>query len=358
MRGRVPRRRLSSDAQSERLIDRLVASRLVTSDSGVVEIAHEALAGQWPRLRAWLDDDMEGQRILHHLTGAADAWDSMGRPDSELYRGVRLTQALQWKESQDATLTEVEVAFLDASARNDRIERRAAQIRARAQAKLIRRLRLALLGGALMLVAALVAGGLAARQKGTAENNAAVAVAAQTAAEARRVGARALATENLDAAMLLAVAGVQLDDTPETRSSLFAVLGRHPELIASTPMAGTRVIWLAVSRNGRTVATYDTTNHVRVYEIASGRLVSEFQAGKEASLSWESGQVRFSPDGESLAVVVAAPTRDPVILSGCRHAATVGHQAGRNPAISLVVRRHGLAETEIPGRDAAASPWQ
>ena len=69
----------------------------MTSDDGVVEIAHEALARAWPRLRGWLDDDVEGQRILHHLTGAADAWDALGRPDSELYRGVRLAQALEWQ---------------------------------------------------------------------------------------------------------------------------------------------------------------------------------------------------------------------------------------------------------------------
>ena len=87
VRSRVPRRLLSADPDHEQLIDLLVASRLVTSDAGIVEIAHEALARAWPRLRAWLDDDVEGQRILHHLTGAADAWDSMGRPDSELYRG-------------------------------------------------------------------------------------------------------------------------------------------------------------------------------------------------------------------------------------------------------------------------------
>ena len=69
VRSRVPRRLLSGDPAHEHLIDLLVASRLVTSDAGIVEIAHEALARAWPRLRAWLDDDVEGQRILHHLSG-------------------------------------------------------------------------------------------------------------------------------------------------------------------------------------------------------------------------------------------------------------------------------------------------
>ena len=41
--------------------------------------------------------------------------------------------------------------------------------------------------------------------------------------------------------MLLAVAGVRLDDSPETRDSLLAALARHPELIASTQTAGPAV---------------------------------------------------------------------------------------------------------------------
>ena len=76
MRTRVPRRLLSGDAEHEQLIELLVTSRLVTSDAGVVEITHEALARAWPRLRGWLEDDVEGQRIMHHLSGTADAWDT------------------------------------------------------------------------------------------------------------------------------------------------------------------------------------------------------------------------------------------------------------------------------------------
>ncbi len=97
VRTRVPRRLIATDAEHDQLVEALVAARLVTSDDGVLEITHEALARAWPRLRGWLDDDVEGQRILHHLVGAADAWDTLGRPDSELYRGVRLARALDWQ---------------------------------------------------------------------------------------------------------------------------------------------------------------------------------------------------------------------------------------------------------------------
>ena len=209
-------------------MEQLVAARLVTSDDGHVQIAHEALVRAWPRLRGWLDDDVEGQRIRHHLGVAADAWDAMGRPDSELYRGVRLAQALEWREGQDAALTDVEVAFLEESERNEQSEQQAVEDRARAQGRLIARLRVALAGGGVLLLVAVAAGVFAVEQKGTAEDEAAAAIAAQTVADARRAGARALATDDLDEAMLLAVAGVQLDDSVETRSSLLAVLEDIP----------------------------------------------------------------------------------------------------------------------------------
>jgi hypothetical protein len=79
-------------------------------------VSHEALALEWPRLRDWLADDADGQRIMRHLSAAAAAWDAMGRPDSELYRGSRLATAQQWRDAAGPALTAVERAFLDASA--------------------------------------------------------------------------------------------------------------------------------------------------------------------------------------------------------------------------------------------------
>ena len=115
VRSRVPRRTVATDAAHDDLVELLIGARLVTSDDGVVQLAHEALARAWPRLRGWLDEDVEGQRILRHITGAADTWDAMGRPDSELYRGARLAQALDWRERATPDLTPIERAFLDAS---------------------------------------------------------------------------------------------------------------------------------------------------------------------------------------------------------------------------------------------------
>jgi WD40 repeat protein/DNA-binding SARP family transcriptional activator/energy-coupling factor transporter ATP-binding protein EcfA2 len=314
VRSRVPRRLIASDTEHAQLFELLVGARLVTSDDGVLEITHEALARAWPRLRGWLDDDVEGQRMLHHLSSSADAWDSLSRPDSELYRGIRLARVLDWQQLGRTALTDTEREFLDVSRRAVEAEERTAVERAKTQARLIRRLRGVLTGAAILLVAALVAGLLAVRQADHARNNADDAAAAQTRSDARAAGAKALVTDDIDTSMLLAVAGVRMDDSPATRSSLLATLGKHPALIASIPMAGKEVLRHDVSPDGRTVATYDEGHRVRLYEIESGELLREFQAGSDERLGEIAGDIAFSPDGSTLAVMNAAPTRQPVML--------------------------------------------
>lgn len=325
LRSRVPKRHVANTPAQDRLIDLLVATRLVTSDEDVVELAHEALTRAWPRLASWLQDDLDGQRILHHLTNAADAWNSLGRPDSELYRGTRLAQADEWRSKSAPDLTQDEAAFLDRADAVARTEQRAVRDRARAQGLMIRRLRLVLIGAVVFLFFAVTAGVLAVVQKRTADvqkavaqENAATALREATAADARRAGARALVSKDIAESMLLAVAGVRLDDSPETRSSLLATIARHPELVASTPMSGLRVIYLDVSPDGHTVATYDAANRVRLFDIATGRLLAQYQAGTRAQPTWVSGKAVFSPDGKYLAVLMAAPTRRPVTILRAR----------------------------------------
>ncbi len=172
----------------------------------------------------------------------------MGRPESELYRGVRLTTAVGWWQSSTPELTAVERDFLEASTTAADIERRSAATRARQQARLIRRLRGVLAGAVVLLVAALVAGFLAARQADRANT-------AAEQADARRVGAKALVTEDMSLDLLLAVAGVRLDRSPETEASLLAVIGKHPEMVASHPIGGVTVVGTVVSPDGSRLAT-------------------------------------------------------------------------------------------------------
>src|SRR5262245_3338186 len=130
VRCRVPSRALLGDPGRERAVALLVRARLVTAELETFELAHEALARAWPRLQAWLDEDAAGQRILRHLATAADAWDSLGRPPSELYRGARLETALEWRDAARPDLTALEREFLDTSRQSAESESRALAERA------------------------------------------------------------------------------------------------------------------------------------------------------------------------------------------------------------------------------------
>ena len=46
----------------------LVERRLLVADDGTVELVHEALLEQWPRLVGWLEEDAQGRRLHRHLT--------------------------------------------------------------------------------------------------------------------------------------------------------------------------------------------------------------------------------------------------------------------------------------------------
>lgn len=131
VRSRVPRRVVATDAAHEQIIEQLVRARLVISDEDVVEIAHESLARAWPRLQGWLDDDVEGQRIWRHLSSAADGWDAMGRPGSELYRGLRLARAVEWRDRTHPNLNPTEQTFLTRSEQHVENERRSVHRRRR-----------------------------------------------------------------------------------------------------------------------------------------------------------------------------------------------------------------------------------
>jgi WD40 repeat protein/DNA-binding SARP family transcriptional activator len=322
VRSRLPRRQVVTNPAQDELVDRLVRSRLVTSDDGFVEIAHEALARAWPRLRGWLEDDIEGQRILHHLSASAEAWDSLGRPPSELYRGVRLTQALEWHEQPHPDLTATEQEFLDAGANLADAEERSAAERARAQTRLIRRLRIALSAAAVLLVFALIAGATAAVQSNRAGRNAAEArdaaeTARQTAvsADARRVGARSQLTEDISLSLLLAAAGARLDDSPETRVSLLAALSKQPHLVRSAPPGGGYLEAMDVSRDGRWIASSDDQNRMHLYDAATNRLLRSYDAGRPPGDEPATIAGAFSPDSSQLAVTPrSVESTDPVRL--------------------------------------------
>ncbi len=65
VRRRVPVDELEagSDEHTAAALAALTDSRLVTADEDTLEVAHEALLREWPRLRGWLEEDAEGRRL-------------------------------------------------------------------------------------------------------------------------------------------------------------------------------------------------------------------------------------------------------------------------------------------------------
>jgi WD40 repeat protein/DNA-binding SARP family transcriptional activator len=266
--GRIARHVVATDDEHERLIETLVAARLVTSDERMVELAHESLVRAWPRLRDWLDDDVEGQRILRHLAAAGEAWDAMGRPDTELYRGQRLAQAVEWRDRASPDLNLVERQFLAAAEAAADGERLVAENRVRHQARVNRKLRTLLVGVGAALVVAILAGLLALRQADRADRTAERADQAAIEADARRVGTQALVTENVDESLLMAVAGVQLDDSSDTRANLLTVLTSNPALVAAS-RSSEPLLTVDASFDGKVVAVGDPFTGIAFHDAAT-----------------------------------------------------------------------------------------
>jgi WD40 repeat protein/DNA-binding SARP family transcriptional activator/type II secretory pathway predicted ATPase ExeA len=293
VRRRVPLDEVAptGDERGRAVLDTLTDQRLLTRGGDSVEVAHEALLREWPRLRAWLEEDVQGRTLHRHLIGAAGEWDQSGRDPGELYRGARLTAALDWAATHDADLNQLERAFLDAS--RAAAEREVADARRRAdqEARTSRRLRGLVAGLAVVLVLALVAGGLALSLRGRAERVALVA-------DSRRLGAQALLEDELDRSLLLARQGIALDDSVETRSDLLAALLRSPAAKAILRGDLDGIGAMGLSRDGRLLAVGDGGGRVEIYDTRTRKLLHKGFQGHHGMV----GDLQFSPDGSLLAV--------------------------------------------------------
>ena len=280
---RLPLREFASsrDDGLGRVIASLTERRLLSVTADTVEVTHEALLREWPRLRTWLREDAAGRRVQQHLMSAARDWHEGGRDSGDLYRGARLTAAAEWRADHDDELNAEERAFLDASER--------------AGARTQRRLTYGLTGMAVLLLFAALAALAAVDQQRNARDEARVA-------EAQRLGAEALREKRLDRALLLARQGVTLDDSVVTRSNLLAALLRSPAAVSVMRGSGQPLRAVDVSPDGRTLVTGDTAGSVRFYDAVRRRpLGRPYETCRNCSIL----DVRFSPDGSRLAVAGA-----------------------------------------------------
>ncbi|HEX6618349.1 MAG TPA: BTAD domain-containing putative transcriptional regulator, partial [Solirubrobacteraceae bacterium] len=292
--GAVVRRRVAlaelegqGDEDLARVLAALTERRLLTMSATTVEVAHEALLREWPRLRGWLEEDAQGRRTQRRLTDAAHEWDERGRDAGELYRGARLAVALEWRDGHEHELNATERAFLDAG-------RTAA---GRAQ----RRLRLALAGVAALLAVAVLGALLALHQRSTARTEARLA-------DAQRISVQALTEGDLDRSLLLARQGFALADTPITRGNLLAALLRRPAAIAVVRGEGTALSAIDLARDGRTLVVGGSHGGVEFFDAVTRRRIA-----LPATIGTSIVSLRFSPDGTRVAVARYDRLRNPRI---------------------------------------------
>src|SRR5204863_2597559 len=160
---------------------------------------------------------------------------------------------------------DLEREFVDASrAENERELTR--------QRKHNRRLRSALVGVALLLVLAVVAGVLALFARSNAQHEATVALA-------RQLGAEAVSEPRIDRAMLLARESLNLDHSPQTAGTLLATLLRTPAVIGTfTVPIQDRPQDVKVAPDGQSIAAVTNNSVMRIYGVRTHRQTSKFAA--------------------------------------------------------------------------------
>jgi energy-coupling factor transporter ATP-binding protein EcfA2 len=103
------------DAQAaiaKSVLKKLADNRLVAIDEQFVEVAHEALIREWPKLRNWIDESR--QNIYQHrkLADDAQSWLRLERDSGALYRGIRLIQMAQWANENNDKISPLEKEFI------------------------------------------------------------------------------------------------------------------------------------------------------------------------------------------------------------------------------------------------------
>ncbi len=100
----------------ERVLGKLVEADLLRLTIGdrpedtQVEVAHEALVRNWPRLVGWLEDERSRIRERLRVTEAAEQWLKLGRDPGALLRGAPLEEALRYPD-----LNELEMDYIQTS---------------------------------------------------------------------------------------------------------------------------------------------------------------------------------------------------------------------------------------------------
>ncbi|REK19006.1 MAG: hypothetical protein DWQ40_07995, partial [Actinobacteria bacterium] len=273
--------------------DRDAATRTPT-----IEVAHEALIREWPRLRTWIDDRREDLLTHRRIQVTSHDWEDSQKDISYLLRGARLEQALEWQERTDIAISEDEMTFIEASIeqeKREQAERQALEDRANRRRKAV----IGVLAGGLA-----VAGILGAIAMDRAESER--ITAAQATARELSAAAIDAIEQDPELGILLALEAFDatdelgLEPVPESASALRDTL-RHNRVTLRLPDSFAVV---AYSPDGGTLISDTSKSGVmRLFDSETGDLKREVDVLDPA---WEgtpdNDEIAFSSDGQTIAV--------------------------------------------------------
>ncbi len=309
----------------ERMLERLIAEGLVKQTGAPppqpspvgtgegdgapltqIEVAHEALVRNWPRLVNWLDEAHESLRERNRLRDAARQWATSNHDPSLLLRGRALDDVERLTHTGDDVNNFV------------RASRAAAEAQKRRQARRTRALVAGLTAIALMMAGlagwalfqsgqAQTAQSLALQAQATAQANEQAARAAQATAEAGQLEIKKLQTiirsrelasiaelqldKNAERALLIAMAAAQTAPTFEAERSLrlavaqplaLAVLSGHESIVSTAQF----------SPDGLRIVTSSSDKTARLWDALSGKPIATLSGH-----TWSVSSAQFSPDG-------------------------------------------------------------
>jgi WD40 repeat protein len=338
--GRPGRRRVALDAlrasqpkgrqaEVDAVLDAFAGSRLVTLDAEAAELAHDVLLDAWPRLRGWLEEDQSSLVLYGQLAEDTARWQREGKDSSRLYRGVQLAATREaarvWAADPGRypALPAAEAEFLRASGR------------ASTRGRWGRRTLAGLL--ALLLIAALAGAGLAVKSSRDSASQ------QRTENVSVRLAARSTALEAADpaTAALLAGAAWRIAPTAQARYSLLQSLAQPVRGVLGA-RAGT-VTALIASPDGKTLAAAYPDGTIRLWDIASHRLVS--------TANWHGGVLALAFAGHGKSLVVAGPAATGTWNLDDK-ATITARPLGGGPAVA----GSGQAGSGEPGTAVALSP--
>ncbi|HTX27561.1 MAG TPA: hypothetical protein VME19_11140 [Streptosporangiaceae bacterium] len=294
-RRRVALAELADAPDEQAVLTTFVAHRLLTTDDGTVEIAHEALLAAWPELRSWIDSGRADLLIRRRVTEAARDWADRGRDPGDLLRGGKLAMArsLATDPAKRAELTGAERDLLDASLARERTEQQAERRTARRMRNLA-----ACLAAALVLAGVLTGVAFVQRAAATAQRIAAamqrdLATSRQIATEAEQLRGQVPGV-----AAQLSVAAYREAQTPQARGALLESSGTPMPTRLTGPAGIVQAV--ALSPDHRLLAAVDDDGGVWLWRLASD--AGAPRAQQIAQLGEAAFAVAFSPDGTILAV--------------------------------------------------------